>query len=60
MIRFWTPAINRKDILDAQSNGIMAIKSAYNKYNINIPFPIRTLDFGKNKFRSETITVQGL
>jgi len=60
MIRFWTPAINRKDILDAQSNGIMAIKSAYNKYNINIPFPIRTLDFGKNKFRSETITLQGL
>ncbi|MDP5093463.1 MAG: mechanosensitive ion channel family protein [Polaribacter sp.] len=58
IIRFWTDATAKKEILDAQSNGIMAIKAAYNTHSINIPFPIRTLDFGKNKFRSETITVQ--
>lgn len=58
IIRFWINAANRKDILKAQSEGIMAIKATYNKNNINIPFPIRTLDFGKNKFRSETITIQ--
>lgn len=58
VIRFWTAVKDRKGILDAQSRGIMAIKAAYNSYNINIPFPIRTLDFGKNKFRSDTITIK--
>lgn len=60
IIRFWTDVNNRKDILDAQSRGIMAIKAAYNAHNINIPFPIRTLDFGKNKFRSETIAIKNM
>ncbi len=54
IVRFWTDVKGRKEILDAQSLGILAIKKAYNENNINIPFPIRTLDFGKNKFRSET------
>lgn len=58
IIRFWTAVKDRKDILAAQSAGIMAIKAAYNAHNINIPFPIRTLDFGKNKFRSDTITIK--
>lgn len=58
VIRFWAPVNNRKDILHAQSIGIMAIKAAYNTNNINIPFPIRTLDFGKNKFQSDTITIK--
>lgn len=57
IIRFWTNAKDRKDILTAQSTGILAIKKAYNENQINIPFPIRTLDFGKNKFRSETLTI---
>lgn len=60
VIRYWTSVKNRKDILDAQSRGIMAIKAAYNANNINIPFPIRTLDFGKNKFRSETLSIKNL
>lgn len=55
-IRFWVDASNRSDILKAESIGIMAIKKAYNEHDINIPFPIRTLDFGKNKFRSETLS----
>lgn len=60
IIRFWTAVKDRKDILDAQSRGIMAIKAAYNTHNINIPFPIRTLDFGKNKFRSEALSIKNL
>lgn len=60
VIRYWTNVKNRKDILDAQSRGVMAIKAAYNANNINIPFPIRTLDFNKNKFRSETLTIKNL
>ncbi len=57
MVRFWANAKDRKDILTVESNGILAIKKAYNENGINIPFPIRTLDFGKNKFRSETISI---
>lgn len=58
IIRFWTNATGKRDILEAQSTGIIAIKNAYNVHAINIPFPIRTLDFVKNKFQSETITIQ--
>jgi len=57
LLRVWVNAKDRKDILFTQSKGIMAIKKAYNENNINIPFPIRTLDFGKNKFRSETLSI---
>lgn len=60
IVRFWTNVKGRKEILEAQSLGILAIKKAYNENNINIPFPIRTLDFGKNKFRSETISIKNL
>lgn len=58
VVRYWTNVKDRRDILSAQSLGILAIKKAYNSHDINIPFPIRTLDFGKNKFRSETLTVK--
>lgn len=60
LIRYWTNVRDRKDILDAQSRGIMAIKAAYKANNINIPFPIRTLDFEKNKFRTETLQIKNL
>lgn len=55
--RFWAPVTKRKDMLVAQDRAIIAIKKAFDAHDINIPFPIRTLDFGKNKFRSETITI---
>jgi len=57
-IRFWIKERNAKDEIIAKHNAIKAIKKAYNENNINIPFPIRTLDFGKNKFRSDTITIK--
>lgn len=55
--RFWFPVTKRGDMLVAQDRAIIAIKKAFDANGINIPFPIRTLDFGKNKFRSETITI---
>lgn len=59
-IRFWIKETNAKDELLAKHTVIKAIKKAYNENNINIPFPIRTLDFGKNKFRSETLEIKRL
>jgi small conductance mechanosensitive channel len=58
VVRYWTNVKDRRDISIAKSEGILAIKKAYNTHDINIPFPIRTLDFGKNKFRSETLTIK--
>lgn len=57
VVRFWADVSKQKDILLSQSKAIIAIKKAFDSNDINIPFPIRTLDFGKNKFRSETITI---
>ncbi len=57
-VRFWIKERNAKDELYAKHKAILAIKKAYNENNINIPFPIRTLDFGKNKFRSETLEIK--
>lgn len=45
-LRFWQRIINQSDYLAAQSKAIMAIKTAFDKNNITIPFPITTLDFG--------------
>lgn len=43
--RFWVDAKDAKNRLDAKSAGIKAIKKAFNNNEINIPFPIRTLEF---------------
>lgn len=59
-IRFWVKESNAKDEFLAKHKAIKAIKKAYNENNINIPFPIRTLDFGKNKFRSETLDIRNI
>ncbi len=57
-VRFWIKETSAKDELLAKHIAVKAIKKAYNENDINIPFPIRTLDFGKNKFRSETISLK--
>lgn len=47
-LRFWLAQEEtaQSDFLEAQSDAIMAIMTAYNENDIMIPFPIRTLDFG--------------
>jgi small conductance mechanosensitive channel len=44
--RFWIPFRDQPDYLTALSEAIVRVKAAYNRENITIPFPIRTLDFG--------------
>jgi small conductance mechanosensitive channel len=45
-VRYWISFKNQADYLKAMSDGIMAVKKAYDENDITIPFPIRTLDFG--------------
>ncbi len=45
-IRLWTDQVRQGDFLEVGSQAIMRLKKAYDKANISLPFPIRTLDFG--------------
>jgi small conductance mechanosensitive channel len=45
-VRYWVPYETYYQYLNGISNGIKQIKSAFDKNDITIPFPIRTLDFG--------------
>lgn len=44
-VRFWIEAKKSLAIYEANSEAIMLIKEAFDKQAINIPFPIRTLEF---------------
>lgn len=46
VIRFWVDFYANPDFWQAQSDAIMAIKKEFDENGIDIPFPIRTLDFG--------------
>jgi small-conductance mechanosensitive channel len=46
VIRLWVSTTGQVDFLEVKSNAIMRIKNAFDKNDIMIPFPIRTLDFG--------------
>lgn len=45
VVRFWIPYARQPDYLAARSAAIVAIKQAFDRERITIPFPIRTLDF---------------
>lgn len=45
VVRFWTNVTKKREILLAKSKAIIAIKKAFDGQDINIPFPIRTIDF---------------
>lgn len=47
-VRFWIEAKKRLAIYEANSEAIMLIKEAFDQRGINIPFPIRTLQFKKD------------
>ncbi|WP_347372590.1 mechanosensitive ion channel family protein [Aequorivita sp. Q41] len=49
--RFWVESTKPKPKLAAQHKAIKLIKKNFDEAGINIPFPIRTLDFGKNKLQ---------
>lgn len=45
VVRFWADVTKNRDILVAQNKAIIAIKKAYDAKDVNIPFPIRTINF---------------
>ena len=45
-IRFWINSYSALEVAKAKSKAMMLIKSAYDKEGIQIPFPMRTIDFG--------------
>ncbi|MEX1366013.1 MAG: mechanosensitive ion channel family protein [Nannocystaceae bacterium] len=46
MVRIWIHEAEQGSFLRARSDAIMAVKAAFDREGITIPFPIRTLDFG--------------
>ncbi len=46
VLRFWFNATSQREYLKARSQAVIALKKAFDKNGITIPFPIRTLDFG--------------
>ena len=46
VVRIWHKFKGQKDFLKVRDDAIIRIKEAYDKNDIMIPFPIRTLDFG--------------
>ncbi len=53
MVRFWIDMVKNSQEYAAKHKAIKLIKSKFDEENINIPFPIRTLDFGKNNLQIE-------
>ena len=45
VVRFWTDATKNRDLIGAQHEAIITIKKAFDAKGVNIPFPIRTIDF---------------
>lgn len=54
MVRFWADCVNLKQEHAARHKAIKLIKTHFDAKDINIPFPIRTLDFGKNNLTVHT------
>lgn len=49
--RFWIKSTSALEVLKAKTTAMIAIKKAFDKNGINIPFPIRTLDFPKDFYK---------
>ncbi len=48
VVRFWTDVSSIRDVLMAKNKAIITLKKAFDKNDVNIPFPIRTIDFKNN------------
>jgi len=48
VVRFWTDVSSIRDVLMAKNKAIISLKKAFDKNDVNIPFPIRTIDFRNN------------
>jgi small conductance mechanosensitive channel len=48
-LRYWVAYETNKNYFSELHEGVLAIKAAFDRENINIPFPIRTLDFSASQ-----------
>ncbi|HMJ16385.1 MAG TPA: hypothetical protein VK524_33455, partial [Polyangiaceae bacterium] len=48
-VRIWLEQSDDRTLRNARSEAMIAIKSAFDRENLTIPFPIRTLDFDADK-----------
>lgn len=48
-IRFYAPATRNRSNIEKKSKAIKALKQAFDKHGIEIPFPIRTIDIRSGK-----------
>lgn len=55
MVRFWADVKTKANEHAARHKAVKLIKSHFDAEDINIPFPIRTLDFGKNNLTMHSI-----
>lgn len=46
VLRFWNNSTQQKEFFKSRNQAIIALKKAFDKNDITIPFPITTLDFG--------------
>ncbi len=46
VLRFWLDTTPQRDFHAARNEAVIALKNAFDKNGITIPFPIRTMDFG--------------
>jgi len=51
-LRFWLNMAEQKNYLNYKSNAIIALKKHFDKNDISIPFPIRTLEIDKGALKS--------
>jgi small conductance mechanosensitive channel len=58
VVRFWSNVTSNRDILIAKSTAIIAIKKVFDQHDVNIPFPIRTLEFN-NKLNIQKPSSKG-
>ncbi len=54
--RFWIKSTSALEVAKAKSRAMIYIKKAFDDNDINIPFPIRTLDFPKNFTMSDNFS----
>lgn len=59
-LRVWLAESDEISYLNARSEAMIAIKKAYDREGITIPFPIRTLDFGAKVVGGERIDEMAL
>lgn len=55
-LRYWINSTSGLEVAKSKTEAIILLKKAFDKNNINIPFPIRTLDIPNLKFENNQLS----